>query len=85
MGAYETRPASETCVSAASLSDGYGVPMTNWAALKPAKQRLLLEEQMRTWRARDKLTAQRTAEVIARSRDLLRVQVFWSPKQTNEC
>ena len=72
-------------MSAASRSDGYGVPMTNWAAFKPAKQRLMLEEQMRTWRARDKLTAQRTAEVIARSRDLLRVQVFWSPKQTNEC
>ncbi|MCX4196801.1 hypothetical protein OMR07_15485 [Methylobacterium organophilum] len=72
-------------MSAARLSDGYGVPMTNWAAFKPAEQRLLLEEQMRTWRARDKLTAQRTAEVIARSRDILRVQVYWSPKQTNEC
>ena len=72
-------------MSAASRSDGYGVPMTNWAAFKPAKQRLMLEEQMRTWRARDKLTAQRTAEVIARSRDLLRVQVYWSPKQANDC
>jgi hypothetical protein len=59
---------------------GYCVPMTNRAALKPAEQRRLLEEQMRTLRSMDKLTAQYTAEAIARSRELLRVPVYWSPK-----
>jgi hypothetical protein len=54
--------------------------MTNRAALKPAEQRRLLEEQMRTLRSMDKLTAQYTAEAIARSRELLRVPVYWSPK-----
>ncbi|MGN8097475.1 hypothetical protein [Methylobacterium sp. C1] len=84
-GAYEIRAASETWVSVARLSDGYGVPMTNWATLKPAEQRRLLEEQMRTWRALDKLTAQQTAEAIARSRELLRVKVYWSPKLNKDC
>ncbi|PJI55090.1 hypothetical protein CTI14_08070 [Methylobacterium radiotolerans] len=67
-------------MSAAKFSDDYAVPMTNWAAFRAAKQRLLLEQQMRTWRALDKLTAQHTAEALARSREHLEASVYRSPK-----
>jgi hypothetical protein len=54
--------------------------MTNRATLKPAEQRRLLEQQMRTSLALDKLTAQHSAEALARSRELLGASVYWSPK-----
>lgn len=63
---------------------GYCVPMTNWASLNPAEQRRLLEQQMRTLRCLDKVTAQHTAEALARSRELLRVPVYWSPKLSKD-
>ncbi|MDE3746047.1 hypothetical protein O0C52_09595 [Methylobacterium radiotolerans] len=58
--------------------------MINRATLKPAEQRRLLEEQIRISQAFDRLTAQQTAEAIARSRELLRVQVYWSPKVSTD-
>lgn len=52
------------------------MPMTHRSRLPPAEQRRLLAEQMRFWLALDKMTANHTAEAIARSRKLLAAPVY---------